>query len=137
MDIVEKMPLVVVFGQYRTIIDQLPQRGFYVLFFKDGYDLIMPLTAVEDRAEAQAIPARKDHIKVVLDGSKPFRLWFLGPSLGTGKGTINLVAEHSTRDLMELQASISAVVFQPSGPHKPPLLTRGVDPDLIFQNAFT
>lgn len=107
--------ILVIFAQYRTILDQLPQAGFYVAFLKDGYSLMMPLKAVDTLEEARNVPDRPDHVKVVLDGKKPFRLWYVNAETET----IQLVSEHATRDEMTLKASNLPCKMQQSGPSVP------------------
>lgn len=99
------------FKLYRSLLDQLPQRGFYVLFLKDGYSLIMPMTAVDTFEEAIAVPQREDHLKVILNGKRPYKLWWLGGE------EIVLVAEYSTIEEMKLRQDAAFVELSCSGPN--------------------
>ena len=60
------MSMLTVFAQYRSLLDQLPERGFYVFFLKHGYSMILPMKAVDTLEEAQAVPERPEHTKVIL-----------------------------------------------------------------------
>ena len=43
------MSMLTVFAQYRSLLDQLPERGFYVFFLKHGYSMILPMKAIDAR----------------------------------------------------------------------------------------
>lgn len=85
------------FATYRAVLDQLPQAGFYVVFMQDGNSMLMPIKAVDTVEEARAIPERPKHIKNILNGKKPYRLW----SLVDDK--VMLVDQYSTREEMMLR----------------------------------
>ena len=108
-----------IFSTYRALLDQLPERGFYVLFFKEGVSLMLPMNTFETREEVNAVEDRPGYTKVVLDGRFPFRLWFLGLPTMTTEGGITLVSEHPTRDELELKAGTSKIEFLKSGPGVP------------------
>lgn len=101
------------FRLYRTVLDQLPEAGFYVFFLKDGYNLIMPMTACETRQEAAAVEEREGHTKVVLDGKRPYRLWWLTEE------EIVFVSEHTSRAEMLLRQSVANIDLVESGPSMP------------------
>lgn len=102
-----------VFALYRTLLDQLPERGYYVFFLKNGYNLILPMTAVDTLAEAAAVPQKAGHTKVVLNGRRPFRLWQLD------FGEIQLVNEYDTRELLDVAAIARPMRAFKSGPGLP------------------
>lgn len=108
-----------IFATYRALLDQLPNYGFYVLFFKEGVSLMLPMKTFETRAEVKAVEERDGYTKVVLDGRYQFRLWFLGLPTSTTEGGITLVSEHLTKEEMDLKASTSRINFMKSGPGVP------------------
>lgn len=113
------MSMLTVFAQYRSLLDQLPERGFYVFFLKHGYSMILPMKAVDTLEEAQAVPERPEHTKVILDGKKPYRLWFIGVPDFEGKFGLTLVSEHGSRDELDLKLGTSPAALEPSGPGVP------------------
>lgn len=97
---------------YKIMLDQLPQVGYYVLFFKHGVSLMMPITSVETIAEAENVADRPDHHKVILTGSTPYRQW----QLGVKGAPVILLAEFDTKEKLDFAVSLKKTKTYMSGP---------------------
>ena len=98
------------FLAFKTVFDQLPQIGAYAVHLKDGVHVIMPFQSFDTVDEAKAAPDREGHVKVVLNGTKPYRLWWL-----TERDLV-LVGEYATDAELKLKQTTSPCTFLPTGP---------------------
>lgn len=105
-------PLLTHFLMCKVLLDQLPAIGYYVLTIVNG-SLNLPFKAVETKEEALSLS--EDGQKIVLTGKYQYRLW----RLGVKDMPIMLLAEHSSLDALNKDASTRNIKTYMSGPGVP------------------
>ena len=104
--------IVKAFILYKIMLDQLPPIGYYVLFFKHGVSLMMPITSVETLVEAENVADRPDYHKIILTGHCPYREW----QLGLNDAPIILLAEFESKDKLDFAVTLRKGKTYMSGP---------------------